>query len=386
LIPNSVARRSRHGDKIRLRCRVTQTGTALRQYPRELTEPRQWPLIARQRQWRVMRIDPAGPGPVPKIVVTAGTRASALALLGLLSACVTSPPPRPLPPAVKAADKPHILTRLGDDVRRSGDAAGAVVLYRSASAASPRDPVPLTDMGEALNESGDPQRAEQAFRTSLTLRSGNPTAQQGLAVALLAQGRPAEALPILQALDKPGAGARLLGGEGTALDMLGRHADAQAVYRRGLQADPTDAALHGNLALSLALAGQAEASLAELRAAVGAPLPDPRQEANAVLVLALLDRLDEARARGGQTIGPSGTETLIDRAIVARQTSDPLRQAQALGVLTAPGMPAVPRSLLPPPLVIAPMISAPGQVAPPQAADLPSPRQPRLPQTPSPPS
>jgi hypothetical protein len=168
--------------------------------------------------------------------------------------------------------------------------------------------------------------------------------------------------------------------------MLGRHADAQAVYRRGLQADPTDAALHGNLALSLALAGQAEASLAELRAAVGAPLPDPRQEANAVLVLALLDRLDEARARGGQTIGPSGTETLIDRAIVARQTSDPLRQAQALGVLTAPGMPAVPRSLLPPPLVIAPMISAPGQVAPPQAADLPSPRQPRLPQMPSPPS
>jgi Flp pilus assembly protein TadD len=308
-----------------------------------------------------------------------------MALLGLLSACVTSPPPRPLPPAVKAADKPHMLTRLGDDVRRGGDAAGAVALYRAAAAAAPRDPVPLTNMGEALNEAGDPQRAEQAFRAALTLQTGDPAAQQGLAVALLAQGRPAEALPLLQALDKPGAGARLLGAEGTALDMLGRHADAQAVYRRGLQADPTDAALHGNLALSLALAGQAEASLAELRAAIGAPLPDPRQEANAVLVLVLLDRLDEARVRGGQTIGPAGTEMLIDRAATARQTSDPLLQAQALGVLTAPGMAAAPRSLLPPPLVTAPMVSAPGQVAPPQAAGSPPQHQTPLPQTPNPP-
>ncbi len=288
-----------------------------------------------------------------------------------------------MPPAVKAADKPHILTRLGDDVRRGGDAGGAVALYRSAAAAAPRDPVPLTDLGEALNEAGDPQRAEQAFRTSLTLQTGNPTAQQGLAVALLAQGRPAEALPILQALDKPGAGARLLGAEGTALDMLGRHQEAQAVYRRGLQADPTDAALHGNLALSLALAGQAEASLDELRAALGAPLPDPRQEANAVLVLVLLDRLDEARARGGQTIGPAGTATLIDRAIAARQTSDPLRQAQALGVLTAPGLPAAPRTLLPPPLLTAPMVNAPGQAAPPQAADSPPPPPRHLPNPPS---
>jgi Flp pilus assembly protein TadD len=283
---------------------------------------------------------------------------------------------------VKATDKPQILTRLGDDVRRGGDAAGAVALYRSASAASPRDPVPLTDMGEALNEAGDPQRAEQAFRTSLSLQIANPTAEQGLAVSLLAQGRPAEALPILRALDKPGAGARLLGAEGTALDMLGRHAEAQDIYRRGLQAEPTDAALHGNLALSLALSRQADASLAELRAALGAPLPDPRQEANAVLVLVLLDRLEEARARGGQTVGAAGTETLIDRATAARKTSDPLLQAQALGVLTAPGLPAAPRSLLPPPLVTAPLVNVPGQAAPPQAADSPPPPPHQMPSPP----
>jgi Flp pilus assembly protein TadD len=295
----------------------------------------------------------------------AGARGVALGLIGMLAACVTSPPPRPTPPAVKAADKPRILTRLGDDVRRSGDAASAVALYQSASAAAPRDPVPLTHLGEALNDSGDPQRAEQAFRTALTLQPDDKAAQHGLAVALLAQGRPAEALTLLQALDKPGAGARLLGAEGTALDMLGRRQEAQAVYRRGLQADPTDAALHGNLALSLALEGQQSAALTELRAAIGAPQPDPRQEANAVLVLALLNRVDEARARGAQTIGPAGTETLIGRADLARQTGDPLRQAQALGVLTSarPAQPPAPRTLLPPPaarsLLPPPAASAP---------------------------
>jgi tetratricopeptide (TPR) repeat protein len=156
-----------------------------------------------------------------------------------------------------------------------------------------------------------------------------------------------------------------LGAEGTALDMLGRRQEAQAVYRRGLQADPTDAALHGNLALSLALEGQQSAALTELRAAIGAPQPDPRQEANAVLVLALLNRVDEARARGAQTIGPAGTETLIGRADLARQTGDPLRQAQALGVLTSarPAQPPAPRTLLPPPaarsLLPPPAASAP---------------------------
>ena len=310
----------------------------------------------------------------PRVIASLAIRLAAAAALAPLAACVTSPPPRPTPPAVKASDKPQILTRLGDDVRKNGDPASAVALYRSASAAAPHDPVPLTHLGEALNDAGDPQRAEQAFRTALTLQPQNQAAQHGLAVALLAQGRAAEALPLLQALDRPGAGARLLGAEGTALDMLGRHPEAQATYRRGLQADPTDAALHGNLALSLALQGQAGPALAELRAAVGAPQPDPRQEANAVLVLALLGRTDEARQRGSQTLGAAGTQSLIDRAEAARHTTDPVRQAQSLGVLTSasPAAPAAPLSLLPPPPVSAPgqlLGQPPGQPpAPPQAA------------------
>ena len=250
-----------------------------------------------------------------------------LALSLLLAACAHAPPPAP---TIK--DVPSSLVRLGDDMRHNGDANGAMNLYRSAAEDSPHSAIPLERMGEAYAAMGDRDRAEQSFRAASVLDPTNPDVQRGLAVTLLAAGRPAEALPTLQSLARTSSDPALLRDLGTALDMLGRNAEAQRTYRRGLTQAPADADLHGNLALSLAISGNATAARTEMQAAVASPLPDPRQEANAVLILALLGETQEARDRGDKHLGPAATDALLARAAAAREAPDAAGRALALGV------------------------------------------------------
>ena len=285
----------------------------------------------------------------------------------MLGACTVSNPPRPAPPGVTAEQRPGMLLRLGDDMLRDGDSAGALRLYQSARQAAPNEAAPLIHIGDALGNLDDAPRAEQAFRGALVLVPGDADAQRGLALALIAQGRAREALPLLQELDKGTTDIRVLRAEGTAFDLLGQPGRAQAIYRRALQQAPVDAALHGNLALSLALSGNKDAALGEIMAAMNSPAPDSRQDANAVLVLALAGRMSEARQRGAATIGLPATEVLVARASRADMVGGHARNPAAVGVLTgtnpqapaasgqAPIEPATPAVSSPPPaMTVAP--------------------------------
>jgi Flp pilus assembly protein TadD len=275
---------------------------------------------------------------------------SLLPLLALCAGCAAPDPPAHAPRTLAGSQRPEMLTRLGDDMRRSGDSADAIGFYRAASQAAPRDPAMLERMGDAFMDMNDPARAEQAFRGELVIDPGNVAAKRGLALALLAQGRASEALPILQRLAEGSSDPGLLRAEGTALDMVGRPADAQAVYRRALSIAPVDPDLHGNLALSLALSGDAAGALTEMQAAIAAPNPDPRQDANAVLVLALTGNADAARTRGDATIGAAATEALLARAQQALTATDARSRAISVGVLTGSvsGAPPAAATLLPP--------------------------------------
>lgn len=288
-----------------------------------------------------------------------------------LSACITTPPLKPKPPEVKPEQKPNVLLHLGDDVARDGDQASAISLYRTAAKTNPSDPEPLVHLGEAFTAANDADRAEQAFRGALALDKDRRDARFGLAIALIAQRRLGEALPVLQAMDNGKPDPRLLRAEGTALAMLGRAAEAQAVFRRGLAAAPTDATLHGDLALSLALSHDEAGALAEMRAAVAAPQPDPREDANAVLVLGLLGHDDEARQRGAKTIGSDATQTLLARVDAARHAANAGEEAAALGVLTSgsPSAPPARTGLLPAPENTMPVTAPAPASAPAPAAD-----------------
>ena len=228
------------------------------------------------------------------------------------------------------------LVHLGDDVAKQGDLDGALLLYQAASSRDGRDAVALKRIGAASIALGEPLRAEQAFRAALVLDSDDASAKYGLGVALLALRRVSDAVPILAALGKNSADPRLIRAYGVALDMAGRSAEAQATYRRGLAAAPADANLHGDLALSLAASGDLGPALAESDAAVAAVIPDPRQKANNILLLAMAGQEAEARRRGESLLGADQTKAVLKRAALVRQAPDAAARAAALGLLTQP--------------------------------------------------
>ena len=192
----------------------------------------------------------------------------------------------------------------------------------------------LERLGQGSMAQGDPARAEQAFRAALAVRPSDE-ARRGLGLALLSQRQVNEALPLLAALADEQPDPRRLRAYGVALDMAGRQVDAQAAYRRGLRLAPADANLHGNLALSLAVAGQTDAALGEMRAARLAPLPDARQEVNSVLLLAVAGRENEARQQGNTTLGRARTDIVLRQASQVREAPDAASRAAIFGLLAA---------------------------------------------------
>lgn len=240
------------------------------------------------------------------------------------------------PRSVGRDGQPLSLVQLGDSLQRTGDAESAETMYRAAVGQDGRNAAALERLGQASMALGDSARAEQAFRAALVLNGGSATTRYGFAVALLAQRRSGEALPLLAALVGEQPVARTLRTYGVALDMVGHQAEAQAAYRRGLELAPADPNLHGNLALSLAASGQMQAAMAEMRAAQLAPLPDPRQDVNSILLLAVAGQDGEARRQGIALLGPARVEVVLRQAGRVRAAPDPPSRAIALGLLTGP--------------------------------------------------
>ena len=100
---------------------------------------------------------------------------------------------------------------------------------------------------------------------------------------------------------------RALVNKGVALDLLGRHGDAQALYQKALAFAPGDATILNDMALSMLLAGhprEAEQVVAPLRSQ---PDVAPRIRAGVGVVLAANGDVDGAR----QMAGPQATEAQL---------------------------------------------------------------------------
>ncbi|PDT77544.1 hypothetical protein CO675_08050 [Bradyrhizobium sp. C9] len=100
---------------------------------------------------------------------------------------------------------------------------------------------------------------EQALRDTLKQQPNNVDAAIPLARVLLARKSPDEALEVLDnvLLAAPGD-LRTLNAKGVVLDQKGRHQEAQGLYRKALEREPSNAMLRNNLKLSLALESKTE--------------------------------------------------------------------------------------------------------------------------------
>lgn len=250
--------------------------------------------------------------------------AGVLLLPGLLAGCG---------PRKAEAGSAASFIEMGDNMRTNGDMQAAASFYSNAAQRDPTATTPLVRLGDIRRAEGDPERAEASYRAALRASPTDRAAATGLASSVLAQGRGPEAVTLLEPLATGSSDPQLLANYGVALDMSGRQADAQAVYRRGLQKTPGNAPLNANLALSLAVSGDTAAALSSMDVAEMLAGDQGWATADKVLLLAYAGREADARALGAGRVGDGDLETLLARGRQARLATTPAARAAALGVM-----------------------------------------------------
>jgi Flp pilus assembly protein TadD len=130
--------------------------------------------------------------------------------------------------------------------------------------------------------------AAALFRDVLDKKAGNQTARRGLALALISMGQPELAERQLEAaLLADGRDYRTLNAYGVVLDMMGRHAEAQARYRQGIELAPEYLPLRSNFGLSLAISGQPQEAIAQLTPLANSRGADRRVRQNLAFAYAM---------------------------------------------------------------------------------------------------
>jgi len=234
-------------------------------------------------------------------------------------------------PADPAGESVETLVALGDYTLQRGDPLSAIALYRRAHQAQPDAITPLTRLGAALARVGSYDDAAGAYRAALELEPLNADAQRGLGNALVAAGHPAEALPHLETALSLGNDQRAYNSIGVALDMLGRHGDAQFYYRQGLALTEEDIDLRSNLALSLSLSGQEQEAIALARRVASSPNAGLRHRQNLALVLAMAGRMDDAEQVARRDFGEDAVRRNMQYFARLNAIADTGERATAIG-------------------------------------------------------
>ena len=156
------------------------------------------------------------------------------------------------PPEISSAKRLEAIIKVADSERESGSFRNAADLYRKAIAEGVDTLEIHLNFAESLLGSGDIKDAASEYNLVENRAPADARPQIGLGRLNLVRRQPAVALAAYsRALQDDPGNLVATNGKGVALDLLGRHGDAQAAYRRGLQVDPDDRTLRNNLGLSL---------------------------------------------------------------------------------------------------------------------------------------
>lgn len=209
--------------------------------------------------------------------------------------------------AAAAAEASHdykgAVQHLGTLYQRRGDDKGiAIALARN------------------MRYSGQAQGAADIMQGQLTRLPNDPDLLIELGKDYLAADRVALALRTLEQ-GQPYAATRweLFATKAVALDTLGRNQDAQAAYGRALELSPDNPAILNNLGLSQALAGRLDEGIATLARAADLPTAPTQLRQNLALLLALKGDAAQAEKLTRNGLAPE----------VARANSEVLRAIAA---------------------------------------------------------
>ncbi len=238
-----------------------------------------------------------------------------LGLAVLASACAAPAAQHAAQGSLGAADR----LRVAQAAAESGNPQLAASMYLRALADPKLATADRIRAADTLVVLGHPGSAEAALTERLhaapALDAADEAAlRRALARLHIVAGQPAQALlecDALLARDHGDTAATV--DKAVALDLLGRHEEAQALYREALQKTPDDAAVRNDLALSVALQGrisEAQAVAAPLRARPD--LPDRVKTDLGLLYAAGNDPGNAASWLDGRSTSDADVELLVD--------------------------------------------------------------------------
>ncbi len=186
-------------------------------------------------------------------------RRSAWIIASLISVSGCAHPRSAYSPAINSTTRLHVA----EAAEQAGDYTLATSMYAAASKAAPTDGGVQLRFADFLVRRGQYAAAHDLLQSDLKAVDDPRPLRRGLAAIDTLRGDPARALAEYDLLARSDPGnARLVVDKAVTLDLLGRHADAQALYRQVLQAHPQDLVCLNDLALSLALSGRKSAAQA----------------------------------------------------------------------------------------------------------------------------
>ncbi len=178
--------------------------------------------------------------------------------------------------------------RLARASRGANDFASAINLYRQALQADPQNAQIQLELAETLVDAGSYDDAIYAFNQIPANSPVHAEALLGLMHVELALNEPVKAVSYADAaMAAAPQNPKVLVGRGVALDMAGRHAEAQQSYRSVIAADPHDVAARNDLALSLALTGNFREAIEIMEPIALSSNATPRSRQNLALIYGL---------------------------------------------------------------------------------------------------
>lgn len=188
--------------------------------------------------------------------------------------------------------------------------------------ANPRDRGVVIHYAAALRAAGQPEQASAALEQAMAAYPGDPEIAIAYAKALTAMGRFEQSIGVLDRVIRPDApdwNALLV--KGAALDQMGQHAPARAIYTQAAVIAPGEASIETNLGLSYAMTNDLVTAETHLRRAVQMRGATSKTRQNLALVVGLQGRFTESRALYGAELPPDQVEANMAyvRALLTQQ-------------------------------------------------------------------
>lgn len=234
-------------------------------------------------------------------------RALCLCTLAVLASCSS-------PPSL------HQGTAVAEEALRAGSPTIALQVAQGILAQTPDDVSALLIQGDAAAQLGKSSEAATAFTQALHLKSNSVRAKLGLGRLRLSTDANEAAALFEDVVKQEPRNLNALNNLGVARDLLGQHRQAQEAYKQVHAIDPANAGGTVNMALSLAMSGNAAdgATLIAPLATAGSASPQLRHDY--AVVLAMAGRETEAGQILARDLDPEQVKQVLDT--LRQQRSD----------------------------------------------------------------